>query len=1577
MNQDLDERLIPEGDYIDAMNVRVGSTESSGKMGSLEKTFGNTQLTNLYRDEPSLGLFLSQSAVCIGAYKDEFRNLIFWFITDITLTYKTDLVVSYSEMTGDIKYHVIDIDSSAPFATVLNFNPEYPIYGVDMIDNLLFWTDNYNPPKKLNINKLYRNKPSASTFDLSENRLDVIVAPPGNAPVISPANIISFNSSQFVSERFLSFAYRYKYEEGNYSALSSFSDLAFSPKYFSLNTGEYLNDGMVNNYQNYNININSGGRWVTQVDLCVKDSDSNEISIVKSFNKQDLQIGNNAQISHLFDGDKSFSLLPSTEIVRLYDNVPLKSLAQCILGGRLFYGNYTEGYNMVDAAGAPVNICYNASLVTNPAINTSLSLTRSSYSYPSNWDGASAPATTQNSAQATTASFPLGFNLFKGVTIDFAFALQSGQLNGTVGALTPSVAPITLYFSFNCQRNYNSLQDLVSSQEFKATIGTKQLYYQFPIPTNNCNGSSLTDRFVCAIQDRNSYTRNMIGGIQFAHDGFSVVADNTQRTLRFIVPVMRYVTGASTYAYEYFFFVENSMIFNIYYPTSYKTLHSNRDYEVGMVYMDNFNRSSTVQISSGINNVSVGPDLSDNSNYIQATIPVLQKPPYWATRYRFVLRPSHTSYDTIYATQYYQEPSDQSVWIRLDGESANKVEVGDELIVKRDSLGSLNSLVIARVLHKESKPENFLSTTVAGQQIVELPGVYIKTVPTGWNANYIPSQFKNTGKLSASAQAQFAGNTPNQYAAINIPLYDTISGGGYKRWEVSAGAVVDIYIWVFRFGRGCSGGNPSPCGQQSSLLQLRIVSSKYYSNFKKFWEGESIQVANAIHDDGGCPSVSGHPDDLYNSLPFITTTSLPFLPVTSGINKYQFAFEDINDTNNDSKPMWLSIRSGIQKCEGFNPKDSRIEAFITIQNNFNYLVFETRAKKTVPNIFYENEQTFNITNGFHTGNVQNQSASLPAIINLNFYDCWGFGNGVESYKIKDSIKGRSLTIGQRVRAYSETPYKEEARISDITYSGVYNIETNINKLNEFNLGLFNFKPLERSYGSIQKMHISGTDFMVFQEDRISKLLVGKNIISDSTGGGVLSTVPEVLGNQIVFEQEYGISTHPSSFASNGGDMYFTDVKRGVVIKMQNGQMNPISDIGMRSYFRDLFRKMDQRFVIGQYDPYSKEYVLHVEDPPSTIYKTIDCGTNNTYRLSNATKYVITVNIGGRGSFISTGIRWNASLGVTTGFVQAKGYYNGVEVFSVAMDFNTNAAFNFSRTTTTPTYTIELTLVTGEPMIDISPFCPTNPIVTMTCISIASPDFLNRGRSFAFNQSAVNTPDIYSSSHYVNEGNEIPVTFTEYFPTINNASNQWVSIPVEKGLGAFIDQQVRMYAVQKGNVDINVNRPILRVLYTNTAYTQSNIATIITLSTIVTGSLLTANSPYAPLNGIVGTNSIGASNLAYLYLIWDYRIRNNVAGLCNESTFDASCCNCYTTAQQLCSSCSEVEASGVFLTVQAAMSAQIIMTLYSSNGTNVGSRFFYDAGCSFPAYEGFYRTTSTAGVQVNSSGFVVATIPYAL
>ena len=70
MNKDLDERLIPNGEYRDALNIQVSSSEGSDA-GAIENILGNKKVFDL-------GL---TNATCIGTAKDLLNKKIYWFVT--------------------------------------------------------------------------------------------------------------------------------------------------------------------------------------------------------------------------------------------------------------------------------------------------------------------------------------------------------------------------------------------------------------------------------------------------------------------------------------------------------------------------------------------------------------------------------------------------------------------------------------------------------------------------------------------------------------------------------------------------------------------------------------------------------------------------------------------------------------------------------------------------------------------------------------------------------------------------------------------------------------------------------------------------------------------------------------------------------------------------------------------------------------------------------------------------------------------------------------------------------------------------------------------------------------------------------------------------------------------------------------------------------------------------------------------------------------------------------------------------------------------------------------------------------
>jgi len=103
---------------------------------------------------------------------------------------------------------------------------------------------------------------------------------------------------------------------------------------------------MQNNFNAATVRFSTGSDRVTQIDLLYKDSNTNSIYVIERFKKQDYGWADNSEQEYIFTNSKIYSVIGADELLRLYDNVPLKAQAQTIMGNRLIYGNYTDNFNI-------------------------------------------------------------------------------------------------------------------------------------------------------------------------------------------------------------------------------------------------------------------------------------------------------------------------------------------------------------------------------------------------------------------------------------------------------------------------------------------------------------------------------------------------------------------------------------------------------------------------------------------------------------------------------------------------------------------------------------------------------------------------------------------------------------------------------------------------------------------------------------------------------------------------------------------------------------------------------------------------------------------------------------------------------------------------------------------------------------------------------------------------------------------------------------------------------------------------------------------------------------------------------
>ena len=214
-------------------------------------------------------------------------------------------------------------------------------------------------------------------------------------------------------------------------------------------------------------------------------------------------------------------------------------------------------------------------------------------------------------------------------------------------------------------------------------------------------------------------------------------------------------------------------------------------------------------------------------------------------------------------------------------------------------------------------------------------------------------------------------------------------------------------------------------------------------------------------------------------------------------------------------------------------------------------------------------------------------------IRLPYFNCYSFGNGVESDRIRDDFN--AVTIGKGVKASTVLPelYKEEQRTNGLIYSGIYNSNSSINNLNQFIAAEKITKDVPPTYGSIQKLKARDTNLVAFCEDKILKIVAYKDALYSADGKPQLIASNNVLGNISSFAGEFGISKNPESYAEDSFRMYCTDKQRGKVLRISGHGITPISEVGMEDYFADNLKNKD--ILLGTFDDRKQEYNLTLKN----------------------------------------------------------------------------------------------------------------------------------------------------------------------------------------------------------------------------------------------------------------------------------------------------------------------------------------------------------------------------------------------
>ncbi len=1320
MNKDLDERLVPKGEYREAQNILITQSEGSD-VGAVENIQGNELALS------SALLKKLPDAETIGYFADNLNKRAFWFVTDFTGDDNDIRTMSRAQSTNTCAILMGKLDGTATSAQVLveghflNFSKNHLITGVNLIDDLLFFTDNYNQPRKINVTRAIEN----NNYYTKEEQISVAKVSPYLAPILrndsGDGDGVTLQNdetiqSDYLKDKFVRFSYRYKYEDGEYTVMAPFTQIVFKP----INEGHINNvitsdldksdvqdvysktvvDIMKNHYNKIDVRIplpgenyqtNPNANWdnylrISKLEILIKESDQDVVKVIKEIDVNDnssftdlietVTVTNDAAqefyyrhvYKFTYKSEKPYKILEDKQITRVFDQVPVRAKSQEISGNRIIYGNFTENYDL------PVDNLGKTGI--NYVINNITKGEKDSLSFRQN-----------NEKVYKYNSVKQRRDYQVGVVLSDIFGRQSTVIlskNTDNGADTITSPAVTTDFSSNYNNGYswsnfeeafgkalsikfneNNIVDSLYNGDINSEDYNPYGWYSYKIvvkqqqqeyynvytshPADNWNNESNTHDDVLGFTWISLYGNN-INKVPRDVDETDEVREGVAGSDVLLFPKVikksfteeEDPTGTLSPIYDNASNI--SMLGSDIDPVEVMTVGTAR--EQGILTRDDRDKDRVHDFIMAKRNPLLAQVKSIGSN----------------NRVKFAM-----------PVKVYENNNDDRTLLKIgNGDTINPyIRAGQEITLKKlkDSkhLSSIGKKII-EVEIENSQQENF-------------PELDSKTIMT--NGREISSDRGDSAMMRVGQFIEFKDGSDTG-GEVKAPLYVDGDGGTLSsssssvKIKGSQGAAIRNFLFTSSFANfgllttidtgkqvslstqgnveGFDTVNPTLIVTSSLQLgsgELTPGSETIYTftispntvadiventqitfTFSSTIFGQQTQQKRFLSEDNTTATIVEHGDDFNIRRPILQKVQLndnskrtimhfdrSVIPFTashdSGVKQMMALFdpltiksvETITEVEDGSTKYYQKIK--LSHEHGFDAGDELIiqnleEEPIAVTTGLT--VLETNPVESQLDIYYESS-TSGLIRDLHTDLIA-QARELE----ISYYNTFILSGGanlfydgnendfipvedigqwhVEESRIKGEFNGKSVDFG--VKAYlADFNYSQRTRGNALIHSGIFNAKTDVNETNQFSIGEPITKAVDIQNGSIQKLYAEDTNLLIFQENKVSRALIDKDAIFTQEGQPLTTASRVVIGQVGSFSGDYGISKNPESFAVHAGRKYFSDKNRGVVLRLSQDGLTPISDASMRSFFRDNLPKTKR--IYGMYDERKNKYVISLQN----------------------------------------------------------------------------------------------------------------------------------------------------------------------------------------------------------------------------------------------------------------------------------------------------------------------------------------------------------------------------------------------
>lgn len=1213
LNSDTDQKLVKSVEMTDNLNVRV-SNDDEGTAGVVKNIKGTT----VVGAKTNADAFPTGTNRVIASVANETNKEIIFLLYNEHPNrnhgiYKLDMISG--------KYQKVYEDS------VLNFR-KYTYTDCDVIVNeenetLFYWTDDVNPPMKVNINRLMRKEyPFQATGYSGTDEDKLLSLTVAKQPPLTPPTFTFVRDSDLfqnnINESLFQFAYQYKYVDGEYSALSEYSKIAFAPAQLKQ---DFVNDGALNFFNQINVKLESSKGDVEKIILYARRNNEGAWFEVD-------RVDNTGTIVTIpFLNDKVSTFLSNDEVNKNYDNVPQLAKAQAIVGGRLMYGNYLEGYKNTD-----LNITSDIVHLEKPNV------------YEINGEIKEG----QDFYFRTTS---LGDEFSIG--IDFSSIPTAGVKSRSVVSINLSITTNVRANNDNslAQGQYSPLSFAVRLPDDSAEGGENEKIrgisaevetYNLPITSMNIKKDITVTHSSGTVSKAN--LMNQVGS---SLDNFNVYCVVDSDGIEEEDATKFKSAKASNVSIDGNIWVSGIAVFKLIDNGNLSSDASKRKIELkfGGARLNVKAAEGKVPLIKNVLQGLLGGSLNayERLDIVTSGATVIGGLP---------------SFNVI---EEYNSNGTQRTPVPTMKVSYSKAAFSGDSSFLIEDLNGVQSF-------KENASHKFgivyfddrgRASGVNKIDSIEVPRMQLRTNKF---ASHIDLKINHAPPAFAKKwQIVYAGN--NEYEKL-------LQYTSYKDIYSKDSSDESIYISM----KGLE-------GEPNSYKESRDANLEY-----KFQEGDKLRVIRYINDSG----VFVYPNVEFEVLSYDYVSSeedSPFqiregdlkaptgwflkLKNKQGVDDFDYSSVISNKSKWNSNTLIEiyspkkiedeSIYYGMgkkydivnQKHQGDREVGSSLTVNLTVLTNNTFtsnsrlfsgdtLLSVNATTLTVTSVSKQLDGSYlytykspsapantsytNISVGgdlhkyitLEDGDVYFRLRKLRKTTDWYKYVFLGkkyrdnasnyTADFIEDYSASDFFKSDSISKGKPYAHIIDA--KSIRRRSSITYSDAYVLDSDRLNLSSFNLSLANWTDLDIMFGSVQAMVNRGDALTVIQENKASQLPVSRQLLEYASGDAGVSVSKNVLGLPSYYAGDFG-TENPESVIERFGVVYYVDYKAAKVIRLSADGITIISDKGMNSFFETEFKKLVSNSksarVVGGFDPDADEYLVTVEP----VFKTtVTIGTDS-------------------------------------------------------------------------------------------------------------------------------------------------------------------------------------------------------------------------------------------------------------------------------------------------------------------------------------------------------------------------------